>query len=370
MAGYQYITTFWTVLLYNIDMNRIRELIDKLENSHILSASEYTEIISLASNKDMDYLFERADLVRRKYYGNKVYLRGLIEFSNYCKNDCYYCGIRCSNSNCERYRLSREEIISCCINGCKLGYRTFVLQSGEDSYYSPDDIAELISAIKSNCPDCAVTLSIGEHDRQTYEKWKLAGADRYLLRHETACREHYDSLHPTKMSYDNRMRCLRDLKELNYQVGCGFMVGSPGQTDRHLADELIFLKEFNPDMVGIGPFIPQKATPFGGQKSGTLRQTLLMLGLIRLTLPAVLLPATTALGTIDPMGRELGIKAGANVCMPNLSPVSVREKYALYDNKICTEKEAAECIDCLSARIRQIGYDVAANRGDRYGIQI
>ncbi|MBQ0059872.1 MAG: [FeFe] hydrogenase H-cluster radical SAM maturase HydE [Lachnospiraceae bacterium] len=346
-------------------MSHVKHLIEKLSREHILTLEEYLAIITEADQEDTAFLFDKADALRRQTYGVDVYVRGLIEFSNYCRNDCFYCGIRCSNRNCDRYRLTKEDILSCCRVGYELGYRTYVLQGGEDPHYSVDDIADIVSAIKKQHPDCALTLSIGEHPREAYAKWKEAGADRYLLRHETATKSHYDSLHPEKMSFDNRLRCLRDLKELGYQVGCGFMVGSPNQTSDHLAAELLFLKKFGPDMVGIGPFIPQKDTPFGDQKAGTLEQTLLMLGLIRLTLPDVLLPATTALGTIHPQGRELGIKAGANVCMPNLSPVSVRKKYALYDNKICTGDEAAECRNCLSNRMARIGYRVVTARGDR-----
>lgn len=349
-------------------MKSIHELIDQLEAQQNLPLEEYMRILTEADVCDREYLFGRADAVRRKYYGTDVYVRGLIEFSNYCKNDCLYCGIRKSNRNCDRYRLSREEILECCEDGYALGYRTFVLQSGEDLRYTPEVLAEIVKEIRSRFPECAITLSVGEHSTETYALWRAAGADRYLLRHETADRTHYDSLHPEAMSFDNRMRCLKDLKELGYQVGCGFMVGSPGQTVEHLAKEMLFLKDFQPDMVGIGPFIPQKDTPFGDKPAGTLEQTLILLGLIRLTLPQVLLPATTALGTIHPLGREMGIKAGANVCMPNLSPTSVRKKYALYDNKICTGDEAAECRHCMSGRMSRIGYRVVTARGDRYGV--
>lgn len=351
-------------------MRHLYALIDQLEKNQALTAFEYEELITKVTSEHLAYLYQKADAVRRKFYATDVYLRGLIEFSNYCKNDCLYCGIRCSNKNAQRYRLSKEEILSCCQTGYELGYRSFVLQSGEDLHFGVDAIAEIVHSIKALFPDCAVTLSVGEHPFESYAKWKEAGADRYLLRHETADSSHYASLHPSNMSFENRIRCLHDLKTLGYQVGCGFMVGSPNQTPSHLAKELLFLKEFEPDMVGIGPFIPQKDTPLGQEPAGTLTQTLLMLSLIRLTLPQVLLPATTALGTIHPMGRELGIKAGANVCMPNLSPVSVRKKYALYDHKICTGDEAAECRECLKNRMNQIGYQVVISRGDRYGISL
>lgn len=349
-------------------MSRITALIDRLDRDHILTQTEYGEIIKGASPEACAYLYKKAETLRWQYYGHEVYVRGLIEFTNYCRNDCFYCGIRCSNRHCDRYRLTKDEILACCREGYALGYRTFVLQGGEDPHFSPQVMADIVASIREMFPDCAITLSVGEQAYDTYALWKRAGANRYLLRHETADKGHYESLHPKAMSFDHRRQCLRDLKSLGYQVGCGFMVGSPGQTEDNLARELIFLKEFQPDMVGIGPFIPQKDTPFGKKAAGTLEQTLLMLALIRLTLPEVLLPSTTALGTIHPQGRELGIKAGANVCMPNLSPTEVRKKYLLYDNKICTGDEAAEGLRCLSESLNKIGYRVVTARGDRYGL--
>ena len=343
------------------------KLIDKLKEKHHLTKDEWIFLIDSRDTVTREYLFKNAVMLRQKYYKNDVYIRGLIEFTNYCKNDCYYCGIRASNRRCERYRLTHDEIIECCTKGYELGFRTFVLQGGEDPVYTPDKIECIIRDIKSEFPDCAFTLSFGEYDRSIYQKWFDAGADRYLLRHETADKAHYEKLHPEKMSYDNRMRCLKDLKDIGYQVGCGFMVGSPFQTSETLAKDMMFISSFKPDMIGIGPFIPAADTPFGNMPQGTLEQTLFMLALLRLTLPKALIPATTALGTIHPTGRELGIEAGANVCMPNLSPTSVRKKYALYDNKICTGDEAAECKLCLSNRMARIGYKIVASRGDRYG---
>ena len=345
----------------------IKALIDRLEQQHSLTKDEWIRLIDSQNAEALEYLCQKAVRIRKSYYQNDVYIRGLIEFTNYCRNDCYYCGIRCSNKNAERYRLSPEDILSCCRTGYALGYRTFVLQGGEDPFWQPDRLAELIRQIKAAHPDCAVTLSVGENTKEAYQLWFDAGADRYLLRHETADAAHYASLHPPSLSQTHRLQCLWDLKEIGYQVGCGFMVGSPYQTAECLAEDMLFLEKFQPDMVGIGPFIPQKDTPFGSMPAGTLDQTLYLLGLIRLLLPQVLLPATTALGTIHPYGREKGILAGANVCMPNLSPVSVRKKYALYDNKICTGDEAAECKNCLSARMERIGYRVVVSRGDRYG---
>lgn len=342
----------------------MKKLIDKLEKNKVLTLGEYAYLIENRNEETAEYLFEKAVKIRKSYYGNDVYIRGLIEFTNYCKNDCLYCGIRRSNKNAERYRLSEKDILSCCDEGYSLGYRTFVLQGGEDPFYTPEKIAGIIKEIKSNHPDCAVTLSIGEQTREVYELWFNAGADRYLLRHETAGSDHYRKLHPEEMSPENRKRCLYDLKEIGYQTGCGFMVGSPFQTAENLAEDLLFIKELNPEMVGIGPFIPQHDTPFGNEKSGSPELTLFMLGLTRLTLPSVLLPATTALGTIAPNGRELGILAGANVCMPNLSPLSVRKKYLLYDNKIHAEDESAQCRSLLEARMKKIGYKTVVSRGD------
>lgn len=338
-------------------------IIDKLRKSNVLSFDEYLYLIQ---NRDLckDYLYKNADEVCRNIYGNKIYIRGLIEFSNYCKNNCFYCGIRNNNKNIERYRLSKDEILSSADLGYKLGFRTFVMQSGEDLYYKDDILVEIISNIKKKYPDTAITLSLGERNFESFKKLKDAGADRYLLRHETCNKKHYEKLHPCNMSFENRIKCLEDLKRLGYQVGCGFMVGSPYQTEEDLANELLFLKKMKPHMVGIGPFISHKDTPFKNEKSGSVELTLFMLGLIRLTLPNVLLPATTALGTLDPVGREKGIKAGANVVMPNLSPISVRKKYMLYDNKICTGEEAAECIECLKRRIETTGYKIVISKGD------
>ncbi len=342
-------------------------LIEKLEKNNLLSKEEFCEIICGHTSEDDTVLFERATAVREKHYGNSVYMRGLIEFTNYCKNNCYYCGIRRGAKQAERYRLTKEEILSCCEKGYGLGFRTFVLQGGEDGYYTDDLICEIVSEIKAAYPDCAVTLSIGEKSRKSYERYFKAGADRYLLRHETADNEHYRKLHPPELSPENRKRCLRDLKEIGYQTGCGFMVGSPYQTAEQLAEDLLFIHELQPHMVGIGPFIPHHDTPFADKAAGTLEMTLLMLGLVRLMLPNVLLPATTAMGTIDPKGREKGILAGANVVMPNLSPQSVRKKYLLYDNKICTGDEAAECVECLKRRLASVGCEIPVDRGDYNG---
>ena len=323
------------------------------------------ELAALLNAADYDdRLFAEADLVRRQVYGDTVFVRGLIEFTNYCKNDCYYCGIRAGNSHADRYRLTEEEILSCCREGYALGFRTFVLQGGEDPYFTDEKICGLVSAIKRAYPDCAVTLSIGEKERASYQAYFDAGADRYLLRHETADAVHYGKLHPEEMSLKNRMRCLRDLKEIGYQTGCGFMVGSPYQTTETLYEDLMFIKELAPAMVGIGPFIPQKDTPFGGETAGTLEMTLRLLSILRLMNPHVLLPATTALGTIHPQGREMGILSGANVVMPNLSPVSVRKLYTLYENKICTGEEAAQCRGCLERRVESAGYRIVTAVGN------
>ena len=343
---------------------RIRELIERLAEDHCLSLPEYQELAEGQCPEAAELLAQRAVAVRQAIYGNAVYVRGLIEISNICRNDCLYCGIRRSNVRCDRYRLSPEEILACAQEGYRLGFRTFVLQGGEDPFFTDRELCGIVTGIKCAHPDCAVTLSLGERSSESYQRLREAGADRYLLRHETADREHYAKLHPAGMSFDHRMGCLRDLRELGYQVGCGFMVGSPGQTSRTLAKDLKFIEEFKPDMCGIGPFVPHKDTPFREHPAGTVEQTCYLLSIIRLIYPPVLLPATTALGTIHPEGRELGILAGANVVMPNLSPVSVRKKYELYDNKICTGEESAQCKDCLSARMASVGYEIVTDRGD------
>lgn len=311
-----------------------------------------------------EMLAEKADRVRRQVYGDEVYVRGLIEFSNYCRNNCYYCGIRRDNRNAQRYRLSREEIFSCCREGYALGYRTFVLQGGEDLSYTDEDICSIVSGIRQQYPDCAVTLSIGERKRESYQAYFDAGADRYLLREETADADHYRRLHPREMDGENRQRCLWELKEIGYQVGAGFMVGSPFQTTGHLLCDLRFLQKLQPDMIGIGPFLTHGDTPFADQKNGSVAMTLRLISLLRLMFPYALLPATTALGTIDPMGREKGLKAGANVLMPNLSPMAVRRKYELYDNKICMGDESAQCRTSLEKRVENAGYRIVTSRGD------
>lgn len=344
-------------------------LVDKLQQTSSLSIEEYESLIDNRNEEISEYLFEKARAVRKQFYGTDVYIRGLIEFSNYCKNDCLYCGIRKSNVNAQRYRLTKDAILSCCEEGYALGFRTFVLQSGEDLYYTDSRLVDIIRDIKECFPDCALTLSIGEKTYEQYKAYFDAGADRYLLRHETADNEHYAKLHPKELSPDNRKQCLRNLKRIGYQVGTGFMVGSPFQTAHNLAEDMIFLKELQPHMIGIGPFISHKDTPFSKMTSGTMEQTLFMIGLIRLTLPNALIPATTALGTINSMGREKGILAGANVVMPNLSPTQVRKKYMLYDNKICTGDESAQCVKCLENRMSSIGYNIVVNRGDHVSLR-
>ena len=340
------------------------ELLRLLSEKHHLSLSSYEKILEERTEADEELAHQLARECTEKYYGRGVYTRGLIEFTNYCKNNCHYCGIQRGNQEVERYRLSKEEILSCCEEGYRLGFRTFVLQGGEDPYFTDEKIVEIVQAIKKAFPDCAVTLSIGEKSRASYEKYFLAGADRYLLRHETADKEHYQYLHPKELSWEHRMRCLKDLKEIGFQVGCGFMVGSPHQTAKTLAKDLYFIQEFQPDMCGIGPFIPQHATVFAKETAGTLHDTLFLLSLLRLIHPNMLIPATTALGTIDKRGRELGILSGANVLMPNLSPTAVRKKYLLYDNKICTGDESAQCRACLSRRMESIGAHLLVDRGD------
>ena len=304
----------------------MKELIDKLHHTQELTREEFLTLLSNRNTETDLYARRLARGVRQKIYGDQVYIRGLIEFTSYCRNDCYYCGLRRSNHAAQRYRLTEEDILSCCQQGYELGFRTFVLQGGEDGYFTGERLAGLVRHIKKQYPDCALTLSVGERTEEEYRAFWKAGADRYLLRHETADETHYRILHPEPLSLQHRKDCLRTLKKLGFQTGAGFMVGSPGQTAETLAEDFLFLKELDPEMVGIGPFISHKDTPFRSREDGTLEDTLFYLALVRLMLPRALLPATTALGTIAPDGRELGILSGANVVMPNLSPLSVRKK--------------------------------------------
>ena len=339
-------------------------LIDKLNAEKALTHDEWVSLFEGYTPDDRTYAASVADRLRREKFGDKIFIRGIVEFSNYCKNDCFYCGICRSNRNAERYRLSESEILECCAEGHAAGYRTFVLQSGEDPVYTPQRVAELVREIKQLYPECAVTLSIGELERADYQLLRDAGADRYLLRHETAVKEHYEKLHPSFMSFRHRMECLRTLKELGFQTGAGMMIGSPFQTAHELAEDMIFLAGFKPHMVGTGPFIPHRDTVFRDKPAGSFGLTLFVLALVRLMLPNVLLPATTALGTIHPEGREQGILHGANVIMPNLSPLSVRKKYMLYDNKIGTTDSHEDILADIRGRLKRIGCEAAVSRGD------
>lgn len=341
-----------------------KERIKKLEKEHDLGDEDLLELLCTILPGETDALFAAADRVRRQIYGADVFVRGLIEISNICKNDCYYCGIRKSNKSADRYRLTAEEIYECAAQGHELGFRTFVLQGGEDAYYTKTCVENIVSHLKKQFPDCAITLSLGEREREEYECWYRAGADRYLLRHETADETHYARLHPSFMSLSNRKKCLYNLRDIGYQVGAGFMVGSPGQTEDHLLKDLRFLQDLKPHMIGIGPFLSHQDTPFASEKNGSTERTLILLAILRLLFPDVLLPATTALGTAAADGRERGLRAGANVLMPNLSPVGVRKKYDLYDHKICTGEEAAECRNCLEKRVEAAGYRMVTDRGD------
>ena len=343
------------------------DLIQRLGSGQNLFEAEFRFLLDCRTPENELFAKTTAVRVRKAIYGSAVFVRGLIEISNICKNDCFYCGIRRSNTACDRYRLTEEEILDCTQTGYTLGYRTFVLQGGEDPYFTDALLCDIIKKIKASHPDCAVTLSLGERSYESYAALKTAGADRYLLRHETASKAHYERLHPKEMSFENRMRCLQTLRDLGYQVGVGFMVGSPYQTNAELARDLAFIQRFKPDMCGIGPFIPHKDTPFRGFPAGTVKDTCFLLSLIRLIHPPVLLPSTTALGTVHPEGREMGVLAGANVVMPNLSPVNVRKKYELYNDKICTGEESAECRGCLEARMRSVGYEIVTDRGDVRG---
>lgn len=346
-------------------MNKyIKDIIDKLISTHSLTETEYKELIDGRNDEIALILQKEAVRLRKEIYGNAVFIRGLIEVSNICKNDCYYCGIRRSNKSCDRYRLTKEEILTCCKDGYALGFRTFVMQGGEDGFLTDDLLCDIISEIKTLYPDCAVTLSLGEKSKESYEKLYKAGADRYLLRHETADEEHYSLLHPESLTLKHRMECLKNLKEIGFQTGCGFMVGSPFQTTDTLAKDLKFIEDFKPEMVGIGPFIPHKDTPFRNYPPGSAELTCYLLSIIRIIQPTVLLPSTTALGTLEEGGREKGILHGANVIMPNLSPTDVREKYMLYNNKLSTGAESAQKLNELKELIKGIGYEIVCDRGD------
>lgn len=344
--------------------DNVKKLIDTLEKTHSLSLEEYRFLIENISEQSMEYAREKAVAVRQSIYGNTVFIRGLIEIGNVCRNDCYYCGIRKSNKNCDRYRLTEDQILECCREGYPLGFRTFVMQGGEDGSFAAEKVCSIVKKIKSEFPDCAVTLSLGEYSKEDYTAMFASGADRYLLRHETANKEHYEKLHPSGMSFENRMECLYNLKQIGFQTGCGFMVGSPLQTSQTLAEDLKFIETFSPEMCGIGPYLPHKDTPFFDKPAGSVDLTVYLLSLIKLIKPNILLPSTTALASIEKNGRERGILAGANVVMPNLSPFSERKKYTLYDGKAFSGSESAQSLIELKEKMAAIGYEVVTARGD------
>lgn len=348
----------------HISHGSLLDLARKLTQTHSLSLEEYEALIAFYDNEIAEYLAKEARRIREDIYGTDVYIRGLIEISNYCKNDCLYCGIRKSNTTCTRYRLNPDEIIECANEGYKLGFRTFVLQGGEDPWFTDDRLVELLRILKTAHPDCAITLSLGERSYESYQRLSEAGADRYLLRHETVRENLYTKLHPGTMHLEDRLQCLEDLRSIGYAVGCGFMVEAPYQTARDLAHDLKFIEHFKPEMCGIGPFIPHHATPFRAMPAGSVDLTCFLLSLIRIIHPSVLLPATTALGSLDPQGRTKGMLAGANVVMPNLSPLNVRANYELYNNKAHTGTEAAEHLSLLDADMQSIGYHLVIDRGD------
>lgn len=344
-----------------------KQLLDRLYCGDTLSKSELLSLVQLKKEEDIQHLCNLANQKKEEIFGKSVYFRGLIEFTNYCKNDCYYCGIRYSNRNATRYRMSLAEILEACRVGDELGFETYVLQGGEDPYYTDEKIVVIISAIKEQYPKKALTLSIGEKSLESYQKYKLAGADRFLLRHETATKAHYETLHPDNLSWDSRMQCLADLKQLGFQTGAGLMVGSPYQTDEHLVEDLVFLQKFQPQMVGIGPFIHHNDTPFRDFSDGSVEKTIIMVALTRLLLPKALIPSTTALASLSGDGRTKALLSGANVVMPNLTPLGVRENYQLYQNKIASGEETAESFAKLKEQIETIGLTVDLSRGDYPG---
>ena len=328
-----------------------------------ISSLDIDYLLTTSDPVAVDNLFIQAAELRDRVYGHNIFLRGLIEISSHCKNNCLYCGLRFSHRQ-QRYRLTKEQILDCCRTGHELGFRTFVLQGGEDAWFTDEVLCDWVAVIKHRYPDCAVTLSLGERDRESFRRLRESGADRYLLRHETADKAHYERLHPSEMSFEHRMQCLQDLRDLGYQVGTGFMVGSPFQTLETLKKDLAFIADFRPEMVGIGPFIPAAGTPFEHHPAGSIELTLRLIAILRLLLPNVLLPATTALGTLHPTGRERAIAAGANVIMPNLSPQDTRALYSIYNNKLSTGSEAAETVADIRARLGAIGFETPVDRGD------
>ncbi len=346
--------------------NKLKEqlifLIDKLSTTS-LSETEFTKLLQ-NKNVIFQYAQEKANQIRQENFSNKIYIRALIEISNYCKNACFYCGINCTNQNVERYRLSDKQILDCCKLAYKLGFRTFVLQGGEDLFFTDEKICNILKLIKTSYPDCAITLSLGEKSKESYSLYKKAGADRYLLREETANPLHYKKLHPENMNHQNRLDCLKNLKELGFQTGAGFMVGAPFQTLEDIAKDLFFIQELKPQMVGIGPFIPHSQTEFSNFPQGDLELTLFILSLLRIMNPKVLLPATTALASINTEGRILGILSGANVVMPNVSPMEQRKNYSLYNNKVSTKEEAGEGLELLQKQLDKINCKIDFSRGD------
>lgn len=339
-------------------------LIEALQRGDKFDAAMWRTVLSLTGPDELDWLMRKARRIADEVFGRGIYIRGLIEISNYCRNGCRYCGIRNANHNVSRYRLSREEILSCCARGYELGFRTFVLQGGEDPVQDDDWVTATVRAVREHYPDCAITLSLGERKEAAYAAFRHAGADRYLLRHETASEPHYAYLHPEKMSFRNRIDCLYQLKNLGFQTGAGMMIGSPGQHIDCLVEDMLFLDKLKPEMIGVGPFIPAPNTPFAHEKEGSVAQTLCVLALLRMRFPHVLLPATTALSSLVPDGQILGLMAGANVIMPNLSPMDVRSKYALYQNKKYSGNEAAEQVRQLDMMLRNHGFCIAHGRGD------
>lgn len=341
-----------------------RELLERLAETHRLEEEQWRQLFATWTPEDLELAMTMARERAVASFGRTIYFRGIVEFTNFCRNDCYYCGIRCGNHSVARYRLETEDILHCCQEGYDSGFRTFVLQGGEDDYFTDARMCAIVRAIKERWPDCAVTLSLGERSRVSYQALFDAGADRYLLRHETADPAHYARLHPPRQTLENRLRCLRDLRDIGYQTGCGIMVGSPGQTPETLARDMLFMQELEPEMIGVGPFLPHRDTPFRDEAPGSVELTLLVLSLCRIMLPRVLLPATTALGTAEGDGRKRGVLAGCNVIMPNLSPLEVRKKYMLYDNKAGTDLTAEQGVALLRRQMEEIGYEVVVGRGD------
>lgn len=342
----------------------MRDLVHRLVGERTLKRDEFRALIASCDSQTLEYIRKESVRTAQERFGHGIFVRGLIEISSFCRNDCAYCGLRRSNRSAERYRLNHEQIMECCKEGYDAGLRTFVLQGGEDANLTDEWLEQIIHDIRHIYPDVAITLSLGERSYDSYKRLYDAGATRYLLRHEAANEELYRKLHPQTMSHANRIACIENLKEIGYQTGMGMMIGVRGQSVDDLVDDLLLMERIRPQMIGIGPFIPHRNTPLGDYPAGSVELTLLMLSIVRLMHPSALIPSTTALATLSAEGRRMGILSGANVVMPNLTPPSERKKYAIYEDKASSGSEAVEGLRALEQELNEIGYHIDYSRGD------